>query len=554
LIKILAKTYIKWLRIIPNMKKSKAVLRLSVFVVTFIILQTIASLHSISMKSVTATPIKHVVIIILENHSFDNFFGTYPFGNPPIYNNITDSLMRPVGLNFGVKIALYNGKYTSPYYVDSVILLDPTEGFSAYHKDWNFGAMNGFVEGSGTQSLAYVSYKQIPLLWDYAEEYVLADDYFSPSLESTQPNRVNYLTGFSTNITSDSFIINVIPFSYTIMYQLSQYNISWAYFDYGYQQGQKLPPFPLEVFSGANGYSDHFFNTSVFLQDLKQCTLPSISWLMFTGGGGSDYHYVYDMHPPFNLTIGQINLAYFINAIMESKYWNSTVIFITFDEGGGFYDQVPPPIIPTYGIGYDKFLNSLGIYNYTILGQRIPLLIISPYAKEGWIDNYTMSGYTLLAFLDYNWHIPFLNKIVANSDVQGLLQAFNFSQIPRKPIILTPNNWTYPIPLQYPIHYGYTATVHNNYTNYLLLYNKGLINNTVLSYIMQFSENSSFKYNTSIYNYTQTTIYYTTSYSSQPLPSISIGISSNELVDIFLVLLIAIVVIIIYYTISRKKL
>jgi len=455
-------------------------IRTAVLIIAVILL-LFSSLVTYQQQS-TATPIKHVVIIILENHSFDNIFGKYPYGDPPIYNNITESLMIPVGLNTSVKLPNCEGGYDSPYYADSVILPDPTEGYKPYHIDWNFGLMNGFVIGSGHQSLAYLSYQQVPLLWDYAEEYVLADNYFSPVLAPTQPNRVSYLTGFPTNITGDGFVSGVIPFNETIMYQLSEYGVSWAYFDYGYQQS--LPPFPLVVFKGSEQYSSHYFNTSVFLQDLHDDNLPSVSWLMFTGGDGYDTHSVLDLHPPFNLTIGQENLAYYIDQIMESPYRNSTVIFITFDEGGGFYDQVPPPIIPTYGVGCDVYLKAHGVTGFTLLGQRVPLLIISPYSKEGWIDNYTLSGYSLLAFIDYNWHLPYLNSIVAQSDVQGLLQAFNFSQPPRPPIILTSQNWTYPIPLQYPIHYGYVAKIYNNYTGYLTL--KEYINTTVLDYLSQF--------------------------------------------------------------------
>jgi len=129
----------------------------------------------------------------------------------------------------------------------------------------------------------------------------------------------------------------------------------------------------------------------------------------------------------------------------------------------------------------------LGLPNYNVLGERVPLLIISPYTKEGWIDNYSMSGYTLLAFIDYNWHLPYLTPIVANSDLEGLLTAFNFSQTPRPPIILTLSNWTYPIPLQYPVHYGYMAMVSGNYSGYILLYEKGLIGNEVLNYVMQYN-------------------------------------------------------------------
>jgi len=98
-----------------------------------------------------------------------------------------------------------------------------------------------------------------------------------------------------------------------------------------------------------------------------------------------------------------------------------------------------------------------------------------------------MSGYTLLAFIDYNWHLPYLTPIVANSDLEGLLAAFDFSRTPRPPIVLTPSNWTYPIPLQYPVHYGYTATVSGNYSGYMSLYRRGLIGNDVLNYVMQYN-------------------------------------------------------------------
>ncbi|TRM73361.1 acid phosphatase, partial [Sulfolobus sp. A20-N-F8] len=164
---------------------------------------------------------------------------------------------------------------------------------------------------------------------------------------------------------------------------------------------------------------------------------------------GSD---MYDMHPPANLLYGEEKLVEVINAVMESKYWSSTVIFITFDEGGGYYDQVIPPAINHYG-----------------LGQRIPLLIISPYAKEAYINNYTLSGYTLLGFIDYNFHLPYITSL-AEMGVDGLLQSFNFSMKPRPPIILTPENWTYPIPLQYPIHYGFIAIV-PQYRGYAQVYN-----------------------------------------------------------------------------------
>jgi len=407
----------------------------------------------------TSMTIKHVIIIIEENHSFDNLFGTYPFGYPPIINNITLSVMWPDGL-YDNYIQLENTKngvldwisvptipwlplsYSHSYYANAYDTVDPSEGWTVYHGDYWLGKPIGFVFYSGTQSMAYFSYQQAGILWDYAEEYTLADAYFSPVLGLTEPNRVAYLTGFPPDFFSDE-AYNVVPFNETIMYQLEKGNISWGYFVYNING----IPWPLTAFTGIN--MTYIYDLSVFFKDLDNGSLPAVSWVMFLGGNSDKY----DMHPPYNVTASEMELVKVINAVMESKSWNSSVIFITFDEGGGYYDHIAPPAINYYG-----------------LGQRVPLFIISPYAKEGYVDNYTISGYTLLAFIDYNWHLPWLTKYVENSDLQGLLQAFNFSSKPRSPIILSPSNWTYPIPLQNPIHYGYIAVVTNDYKSYTTVY------------------------------------------------------------------------------------
>ncbi|MEM0120893.1 MAG: alkaline phosphatase family protein [Thermoprotei archaeon] len=399
----------------------------------------------------TATPIKHVVIVIDENHSFDNLFGVYPFGWPPIVNNITTSVMRPQGLytNYSQLESSNNGTissvsvprnpldlsegYAHPYYAWATSTEDPAEGWGVYHDDYLDNTTEGFVAYSGPQSMAYFSYEQLAPLWDYAEEYVLADNYYAPVLGLTEPNRVAYLVGYPPAFRSDS-ALSVVPFHDTLMYQLSESNVSWGYYVYGFSSGV---PWPLTAFSGVGGYTSHIHPLSDFYAQLRG-GLPSVSWVMFLGGNTSEY----DMHPPYNVSTGAYAFTQVVNAVMNSVYADSTVIFFTFDEGGGYYDQVVPPTIGSFG-----------------LGQRIPLLIISPLAKEGWVDNYTLSGYSLIGFVEYNWHLPYLTALVANSNIQGLLAAFNFTAPPRQPLILTPENWTYPIPLQYPIHYGYTATL-----------------------------------------------------------------------------------------------
>ncbi len=412
--------------------------------------------------------IKHVIVVIEENQAFDTIFGTYPYGYKPIVNNITDSVMRPEGLYTNVsQLNNSNGELSyisipkvpwlpvfgdaSPYYANGNSTIDPYEGWSSYHGDYWFDTEKGFYYYSGPQSMAYFSYEQVGILWDYAEEYSISDNYFAPVMGFTEPNRVAYLLGEPANFYSDS-ANNVAPFNDTVMAQLQKNNLSWGYYAYDLEKGKV--PWPVDEFTGAYNYLSHFGNVTNFRSALDGNDLPNVSWLMFLGGSDSKY----DMHPPYNILSGSEKLASVLNSVETSKYWNSTAVFITFDEGGGYYDQITPPSINHFG-----------------LGQRIPLMIISPYAREAFVGNDTISGYSITGFVDSNFNLPFLTKTVAESNSQGILQMFNFSRNPRSPIVINPESWTYPMKLQHPVHHGYVAAVHDH-AGYAYVYSAPEIN------------------------------------------------------------------------------
>lgn len=406
--------------------------------------------------------IKHVVVVIEENQAFDTIFGTYPYGYRPIVNNVTNSVMKPTGLYSNVT-QLNNSDGTlsyisipkvpwlpligkaSPYYANGNSTIDPYEGWSSYHGDYWFDNQNGFYYYSGPQSMAYFSYEQVGILWDYAEEYSISDNYFAPVMGFTEPNRIAYLLGEPANIYSDS-AENVAPINQTIMGQLEKNNITWGYYANDLKNG--TVPWPVDEFTGTNYYRNHFGNLTDFNEALTNNKMPSVSWLMFLGGSNDRY----DMHPPYNIMQGSEKLAYEINRIEDSKYWNSTAVFVTFDEGGGYYDQITPPSIDHFG-----------------LGQRIPLIVISPYSKEAFVGNQTISGYSILGFIDQDFNLPYITGTVSESNSAGILQMFNLTANPRLPISINPGNWTYPMKLQYPVHYGYFA-VAKDHTGYAALY------------------------------------------------------------------------------------
>jgi phospholipase C len=280
--------------------------------------------------------------------------------------------------------------------------------------------------------MAYFDYHSIAGYWDYAEEYGLGDNYFAPVLSTTTPNRLMLLTG-DTPVAGNYGPPPYIAYSSTIMRQLDDAAVTWGYYDYLDAYGGPSNVYPLNYTSGMPQQAlRNTKNISDLTQELANGSgLPSVSFVSSLG--------VSDLteHPPFNPTTGELWAVSIINSVMESSYWPTTAIFITWDEGGGFYDHVIPPREFTVNHSFTDELIGLG--------QRVPLLVISPYSRENFVSSMLLSHLSLLHFVEYNWNLPRLNGLVAESNLP--LEFFNFSQSPRTPIVLDSPR-VYPIPLQ----------------------------------------------------------------------------------------------------------
>lgn len=373
-----------------------------VLIILLLTIQLLTGPQLFVSSAQTTTPIKHVVVIMMENHSFDNIFGLYPTMNTSSPNSLMASLQKPedvLNVSQDTAQALHqvpNGTYATA---------NPDE--SVYLQDWNNGKMNGF-SNSGTQSMTYYSSSQLAVEWDWAEEYAIGDRYFSSCMCQTNPNRLFSLSGYAAELTYDDGPPPYIPVNQTIFSELSQNGISWSY----YLKDPSIDNFPLNYFSGIKSYSQNINSWSDFGNSLQNGTLPSVSWVMPVGGGA----YGVDQHPIDNMTEGQTWLLGIVNEVMSSPYWNSTAIFVTYDEGGGYYDQVSPPIVDGVQLGF-----------------RVPLFLISPFAKENYVSHTIMNHASILAFIDYNWQLPALNQFVADSSLP--IDMFDFSQA-RTPMIL----------------------------------------------------------------------------------------------------------------------
>ena len=393
----------------------------------------------------TKTPIRHLINIYLENHTFDNYFGVYP-SNPSASNqSVIASLSSPINL-------LQNRSLLdelSPVAPGTFSTPDPIEGNTAYHLDWNGGLMNGFEGGSGPYSMTYYTAAQLAPIWDLAEEYSLGDMYFAPVLSESAPNTMYYLAGY-TPVMDDYGPPPSIPFSQTIMGELESYGVSWGFFiPY---QNQSATYSEWNLVSGMNSHLGDVLPWSSFVSDLSSGNVPSVSWIFAQDGNGVD------QGAPSNVLKGEMWLLYLINEIEQSPIWDSAAITITWDDPGGYYDQVSPPVVGGVQSGF-----------------RLPLIVVSPFAKEDYVSSTVLTHSSLLAFIDYNWELPALNGYVSSVNIpldcfdftvpyggNGALReslVFNFGAdfpLPLEPYFDIPSDLqtlniagTFPMPLQY---------------------------------------------------------------------------------------------------------
>ena len=395
-----------------------------------IILLLLAQLPAVRATSATTTPIQHVIVIMQENHSFDNYFGTYPTANGNLLDPITAHL-RPVNGLTGNVCLPYHASCISPQLSTSETPSNPEEGQLTYEMDYAKNG-SGFANSSGPQSMVYFDYHFVAGYWDYAEEYGLGDEYFASALSTTTPNRLMILGG-DTPVSENYGPPPFISYSKTVMRQLDDAGVSWGYYDYLNTSKEPFNTYPLNYVSGAPlQVQDKIRNISDLLGELDSGSdLPSVSFVNSLGD------FKLTEHPPFNPTTGERWVVSIVNRVMESVFWPTTAIFITWDEGGGYYDHVVPPSDFTINHGFTQDLVGLG--------QRVPLLVISPYSKENFVSDTLLSHLSLLHFIEYNWMLPPLDELAARSNLP--LEFFNFSQAPRAPIILASPS-TYPIPSQ----------------------------------------------------------------------------------------------------------
>jgi phospholipase C len=395
--------------------------------------------------------IQHVIIIQQENRSFDSYFGTYPGAD-----GIPMSAGKPTVCNPDP----LTGKCVAPF-VDHK---DQNPG--APHRnadsiaDVDGGKMDGFVADAAKrcssashcaadQVMGYHVRSDIPNYWAYAKHYALDDHMFESVASWSFTSHLSLVSAWAakcpdptnpmsckTDIEPRDRTDNVPePFAWTdLTYLLHKNHISWGYYlDHG-EQSTTNPNGVPKIWNVMPGFTDVSSDNQAgnvkplndFMNQAQKGTLPAVSWIVPDQQDSE--------HPSALVSTGQAYVTNIINAVMQSSAWNSSAIFLAWDDWGGFYDNVVPPVADSLGYGI-----------------RVPALVISPYAKTGYIDAQKLSFDAYLKFIEddflsgqrlnpKNDGRPDPRPDVRESlSMLGSLQKdFDFSQTPRAPMILTP--------------------------------------------------------------------------------------------------------------------
>jgi phospholipase C len=312
-----------------------------------------------------------LVVVCMENRSYDHYLGARALLGLP-GDGLTAGMSNPDPL----------GGEVATYHETTFCVPDPPHSWDGSRECWNDGAMDGFLRAyrarRGDDVAPHVMGRferdDIPVTWAIADAHASCDRWFSSLLGPTWPNRMYLHSGQSGGLRTNDFpAVGGIPWP-SIHHRLTDAGIGWAYYY------QDLPFVPL--FMGVDLDSVHRFDHD-FFDDAEAGRLPPVVFVepAFTFN---------DDHPPHHPMFGQQFLATVYRTLAASPQWNHCMLVVTYDEAGGFFDHVPPPLAADdrAAEGFDQ------------LGFRVPTLVAGPYVKAGHVSSVVRDHTSVLAHID----------------------------------------------------------------------------------------------------------------------------------------------------------
>lgn len=322
--------------------------------------------------------------------------------------------------------SLENTIYVKPFHMEKTKTASPYDGSKAYKISYNKGKMNGFLFAQVSNGhdpnlvMGYYDDKQLPYYWKLASQFVLADNFFTPTMETGLANLVYLYTGGSVDYQKNISFRGFINLNKTIFDEIQASGLSWKVYVQNYDPALNytnddstknryinlLPAIPR--FVDNKTLNSNIVDLVQYFHDLRSDNFPSVSYIVAPN---------YDESSPRDFSVGQGFVSSLILALMKSKHWSDSVFIITYRESGGWYDHVAPPVI-----------------NGELYGFRIPTLIISPFAKKSFVDSTFYDATSILKFIEYNFGLQPIS--IRDANANNILNAFDFAQDPSKPVKL----------------------------------------------------------------------------------------------------------------------
>jgi phospholipase C len=358
-------------------------------------------------------PIEHIVVIMQENHSFDNYLGKL---NQNGYEGQVDGLTDDL-VNIDSE-----GVAQHPFHLNAYCVRDLDHEWDASHEQWDNGKNDGFAttnddpkKQDGYRAMGYYDETDLPFIYDLANNFAISDRFFSALLGPTYPNRFYALAatsfGHVRNTLPTPFTGNNIP---TIFDTLNRYHISWKYY---YTDIPALFLFQPTYWANLK----HIKPVGEFKRDAEKGRLPQVAFVeqsIITG----------DEHPPVNFQIAQRPMSERVIDLMHSRQWKDAALFLSYDEHGGYYDHVSPPEAcepddaPMIFTNGEKFTSA----RFDRYGMRVPFVMVSPYAKRHYVSHVTYDHTSILKFIETKFNLPALTRRDANAD--SMLDLFDFGR------------------------------------------------------------------------------------------------------------------------------
>ena len=368
------------------------------------------------------SPIKHLIVVVMQNNSFDHLFGTYTGANG----------LDPTAASY--KQVDQAGITVQPQLLTNLSPLDLNHTASSYQTAYHSGKMDKYAWQNGDTSMYYFDNTSIgtatdgqkfgvATLWSYAQQYSLSDNFFASAMAS-EPSNMLYMVSadpgtdpygypqldgctaalYQQNQTSGATITSPLT-TLNVGDQLSANNISWGFYQEYFvnEQNRTCTHYvpqenPFQYFqTTANSANVLNFSMLGFNTMLSSATLPSVMWVQPDPANS--------MHPGAGTIANGIEwLDTVVQAVKNSPEWSSTAIVVLWDESGGWYDHVPPP----------QLSGTIG------LGARVPVIVISPFAKANYVSHQQMDFVSVLRFIQWNWALgPFTDPSQAAREQQS---------------------------------------------------------------------------------------------------------------------------------------